>query len=124
MRLSSVVVFVLVGASVACTPTWEESIAKNRANADTYRQVLGGVAGAIDAAPPPAEAAHCKPPKPLGYSPQGAGHTTELYLYEDLRTGGDPASPRSGPRSTSRERRRCTGSLPTRIRARSSQPPS
>lgn len=97
MRLSSAMVFVLAASSVACTPTWEESIAKNRANADTYRQVLGAVAGAIDAAPPPAEAAHCKPPKPLGYSPQGAGHTTELYLYEDLRTGGDPGKPEKRP---------------------------
>lgn len=87
----------IASASTACTPTWEESIAKNRANADTYRQVLTAVAGAIDAAPPPPEAAHCKPPKPLGYSPMGAGHTTELYLYEDLKTGGDPAKPEKRP---------------------------
>ncbi|MBS2017284.1 MAG: hypothetical protein JST00_30655 [Deltaproteobacteria bacterium] len=81
----------------ACTPSWEESIAKSRGNADTYRQVLAAVAGAIDAAPPPAESTHCKPPKPVAFSPMGAGHATELYVYEDLRAGGDPAKPEKRP---------------------------
>jgi hypothetical protein len=97
MRRSGALLLV-IAATAACTPTWEESIARNRANADTFRTVLKGVAGAVKAAPPPAENAHCKPPRPLAYSPMGDSHGTELYVYDDLERGGAPAKPEERPK--------------------------
>ncbi len=60
--------------------------------------MLGAVAGAIDAAPPPAEASHCKPPHPLAFSPMGEGHGTEVYVYEDLKRGGAATKPEERPK--------------------------
>lgn len=82
----------------ACTPTTEEAIAKNRGNAESFRQVLGAVAGAIEAMPLPAENARCKPPVPLGFSPNGDGHDTEVYVFADLRRGGAPTKPEERPK--------------------------
>src|SRR5262245_53313501 len=92
MRSLSMTAFALL--AVGCTPTVEQAVAENRANADTFRRALESVAQAIETAPPPAESAHCKPARPLSFSPSGAGHDTELYVFEDLRGGGIPAKDR------------------------------
>jgi hypothetical protein len=92
VRPCFVIVLAYVGAG--CTPTVEQALAENRANADTFRRALESVAQAVETAPPPAESAHCKPARPLSFSPNGAGHDTEVYVFEDLRGGGIPATER------------------------------
>lgn len=97
MRLAPIAVAACALAA-GCTPTQEEAIAKNRGNAEAFRAVLAAVAGAIRTAPTPAEGAHCKPPRPLGFSPNGDSHDTELYVYEDLERGGAPTKPEERPK--------------------------
>lgn len=72
--------------AAACGPNSRDFTKEHRPHADKIREQIGRLAAEADARPvKPNET--CKPPRPLKYDPEGAGHNTDYITLEAAKKG-------------------------------------